>query len=535
MYNMNRGIKRSMLEVAHSDEYDVFLAQTAVPMYGAPIVGKEPLMFREKGVPITPIYTNTNIITEALKTRGAMGTEIQPSNSNGDTFFTQVTQNIMTIDGEYTIAEALRLVQKFIVKAKNNFYGVLLRSTTKGSIILNPLHPLVATALISTQNFKTMKFKILLYFYPNRVDMDVLYKSYNTTVETVQSSVTNLLRLSKRNTEVKIDIGEVLNVEKDDNMLDVRIIRGQSSRVNHVGRHHPEMTNAPYYTLPHQLLTRGNIAPYYGTSILRLAAGHTGECCPVSPFLAANVSNSSAVTPNQIRFNNVCTGSQSKKTLEGLSSLNHAYLGSPLNKTLIRPGALMYADQCIDTSMFLYHKAGIVEEHTPITKPPIPEVTFPDEHTHTVKSHLSIFSAVKEIRESTNQTLVEATKYVLTIRKYLSKQPVITDVFTYTQTESGEPFHVRIDVPPLVTVELFRNMLETQRKDTTLVWVNPSGHIEVHPTLGREETIPMNTLLSTDIMERTQTQYIAFRMKELGVDLTAYIKERENGSTEQQN
>jgi len=480
MYNQINGISDTFIQRLHKAEFKEFVKAVAVPTFSAQPSNLEPLMFYKKGVPIIPIYTNTNIYKDLVVNRGRLGTDFNPEGANGTTFFTSITKNILTLDGEYTIKEAMPIVNTLIKKAGNNFYGVVLRGVENNTFILNPLHPLVASAILTTATYSVTKFKVLVYFYPNRKAMDKMYKSYNTTVAEVATAVTNLLRLSKRNTEVVLDTSKIMDVVPNKSNTSVTVVKTVLSvdiPESYYSYYNPD---AVHYTLPHQLLTRGNIAPYYGTSVLRLAPGSDGECCQIAPFLAANVSNSTIqADDNRIIFNNVCTGSQPKKTLEGLSTLNHSYLGSPLNRTLIRPGALLYADQCIDTSMFLYSKAGYIADYTPIVKEPTPQVVFPAEHIAIFKDN-SPATAVIQLKKLQACTTLQAANYHSEIHAYLELQPNTQRGVILEYTDEDGQYIIELEVPAVISERRHEQLFKDNMATTNVITINAyAGHFRV--------------------------------------------------------
>jgi hypothetical protein len=120
-----------------------------------------------------------------------------------------------------------------------------------------------------------------------------------------------------------------------------------------------EDPNFLYYLVPNQLLTKGIVAPYYGTSLVRqkLATSDvTG--LHLTPMLSANISYSYELRD----WTSVCTGSVPKATVAGLKTLNHSNLSSPYNRDILFPGALVYADKCIEKSIEIYKLSGLLND-----------------------------------------------------------------------------------------------------------------------------------------------------------------------------
>lgn len=395
MYNEPN--KKSILDSIFEEEFKKFTEQTVATETEDDTLYDT--IFSNYGAVISPINRQTNTFNDLVLAKGNIAGKNTSILHEAKLLFNEVTDKMLTLDGTYTIKEALPIVEKFISKAGRNFYGVLLRSATKKSIIINPYHPLAAVNILTNSTYKNTKFKIILYFYPNRSKLDKIFETSRTTKETVKTSIDKILRMTKPFKQGH-QVFKELSKEIDKSAQTVCITRSIKTNVSE----DPNM-NSSFYIISHQLLTRGMIAPYYGSSILAINPSSGGLCAHISPFYAANVSRGSPTNYNTAEYNGICTGNQPKNTFKGLSSLNHANLSSPLNRHTIRSGALLYTDMCIDITRELYKKANYISDYTPIAS----DLSVNKEHIKAIKANRQKFA---EQLVNSGYTIVEAAIYI---------------------------------------------------------------------------------------------------------------------------
>lgn len=265
--------------------------------------------------------------------------------SGVDPIFKEVTTKIINIKAGATIENCLKVIAPYRKKAGLNFYGALLRSTSKKSTIINPFHPLTALALSNPHN-RGETYNILIYFYPKRSKLDIKYKSRTANIEAMNTNINDILRTYQSNIRKEQMVEKV--EQQEHNKDTFNIIYRTKTDANSVD-------GADYYIVSHQLMTKGIIGPYYGTSFIKKAGNGTfGK--HLTPFRSANIS----VSDNITTWTSVCTGSQ-PKNFEGFKSLTHSNLSSPYHTGNIMNGALIYADLCINKSYDIYHKIGLID------------------------------------------------------------------------------------------------------------------------------------------------------------------------------
>lgn len=262
--------------------------------------------------------------------------------------FNAVTANILDIKLNASFKDCIAYIANIRKKAGRNLYGVLLRDTKKKSVIINPLHPLTALSILNDQEYlETAKFNLIAYFYPNRQEMDRKYSTNQADPEKIQKSINALIQLfgTRLSTEVRVD-----SIEEQRN--------GEYKITYRTKRHKDEVSNASHYLVTHQLVTKGVICPYYGTSLITLPTSGSSKGTPLSPLTSANISSSGSFSGHD---GSVCCGSQNNKTLEGLRTLTHSNLSSAYCSRNFAPGSLMYIDACINKTFEIYNRAGIID------------------------------------------------------------------------------------------------------------------------------------------------------------------------------
>jgi hypothetical protein len=304
-------------------------------------------------------FKDGNVLYKTLIKRTGIQTLIKDylktndSNNNCESvseLFGNVTQQIINDKGSYTWKEAIKQIEKYRAQLGKHFYGAVLRSTKKSSVIINPYHPLTALSLMSEADAEvnSYTYNIIIYVYNDRDRMDDYYKTEASDKKKVQENINGII------TTYLNRINTIIKVEEAASRLDAS---GNLKIKFRTRKHNDEEESNDYLVVAHQLLTNGILAPWYGTSLLRKPIGRNGTTgLQLGPIRSCNISGARANNRSG-SYNNVCTGRLSSNTLKGLRSLTHANLGSPFTREIVAPGGLAYIDAMIDKSVELY-KAG---------------------------------------------------------------------------------------------------------------------------------------------------------------------------------
>ena len=308
----------------------------------------------ERGHVLYPVSSTKQSVTDLISTGGEVSDEF--NRYSADDFLDAIRDNIVTFDKQYTYWEALPIIQSFVQKAGDHFYGAVLRSNSNE--LINPLHPLTALAALGDNNSVSSKYKLFLYFYSDRSKMDKRYGSAKANPEKVTNTITNLLRSFSAEASTA---GVCTEVKPQREFSRFHLTFRQPLPSDAPIRMYATSTaNYQYYIVASQVLTRGVFIPYYGAGIIRKQASGAGEGMSITPCLPVNIGYS------RKNFSSICTGSQSRSTLTGIRVLNHSNLSSPMNRDSIQSGILPYVDACINTSLALYFKAGKLDSETTI-------------------------------------------------------------------------------------------------------------------------------------------------------------------------
>jgi len=304
--------------------------------------------FSSEGI-IYSVKSNSNALKNLLTNDWNISTD--PSQNKYTSYLKDVSMSIIKPDGIYTIQEALSEIIDIHSKLGTMLAGVLL---VRDKMILNPLHPVTALELLD-QNLNAnifKKFKMVIYTYKNRSELDSIYLSSIAHSEKIKTNINAIISL----TTSKVADRKIISDDID--ATNTRIL--QTYRIS---REKDEDSEYDYYVIPNQILTKGIVVPYYGTSVVK-TNGSASHGVNISPFLSANIvhtwRNNEDSTP--LAFNSVCTGSLSNKTISGMRTLNHSNLSSPYNESCILNGALPYADACIEAAVNLYAISGVLNE-----------------------------------------------------------------------------------------------------------------------------------------------------------------------------
>lgn len=346
MFKKNDGL--TILEQMFKSEIKDFTATFKSDSSNISIVKEDTSI---KGDVIYPIDLRLQSVVDLLANTSYCQSATPIVTNNYQALFDNVTKKILTIEGEYTFKAALERVLPFIEKAGSNFYGVLFRN---GNTIINPFNIAAVLSHITSYGESSPKFKIMLYFYPNRNELDSTYNTHEANIEMINTNIDNVLKSRASKVEITANI---LEAEADDKGR-IRVLTG--SKVKTVSRQ-SHNANKENYIVAHQGITRGVIAPYYGYSALAKEKTGPASGFHLSPFLCANISYSEPKNmKDTINYTSVCTGSQPRSTLKGLTALTQCNMLSPYNRSIILNGALKFADICIQKSLEIYYKAKLI-------------------------------------------------------------------------------------------------------------------------------------------------------------------------------
>lgn len=332
--------------------------------------------YTDNGHVIYPIDVKLRSVVDLLHFNSFCTKNEYPKLHNYEKLFNSVTSTILTIEGTYTYSEAIAKIVPFINKAGSNFYGAILR---KDNIIINPFS--VAAILSHLNANHSHKYNVILYFYPNRRELDKYYETAESDPDLVNAMLDNMLKpigtpVTYRSKIISINhlsegrysIVQAIKAHIDDNFSANSAIQSEN------------------YIVAHQAVTRGVLAPFYGASVLSKEPTSSSLGAHITPMLCANISAPLAsrgkLVPTKsspISFGSVCTGSQPGSTLKGLTSLTQCNMLSPYHRNTIVAGALAYVDASINKCLEIYKKVGYITDYTPIITPTVVEEPFPPE------------------------------------------------------------------------------------------------------------------------------------------------------------
>lgn len=278
-------------------------------------------------------------------------------------FINHFRGNVVTVNTPVTYREALNIISQYIAKAGKHFYGAVLRANN--GYLYNPVHPLTAIAAIKEKVIFDQSFKLILYFYKDRDAVDIEYLADYVSQSVIQEHLQELLKLS--NSEGK-STSYCTSVTEDPKQPFTLLADYRNKiKFNNFKNIHNSSSNSEYYLIAHQVLTKGVYYPYYGSSVISKGK-NSSQGMPLSPFLAVNIGgpNRSGIKHDAQTWHGVCTGNQPQATMQGLSTLSHCNLKSPMNSNSILSGATIYADACINLALTLYTKAGYLDNPTQI-------------------------------------------------------------------------------------------------------------------------------------------------------------------------
>lgn len=295
--------------------------------------------------------------------------------------FSNVTRKILTLDGRYTFHQALLEIDKFRLKAGIHFYGAVLRASS--SKLINPFHILTPVSYLKHPEKFEDKYQVLLYFYSNRSKAESNLSSITDqkTKDYINGLLNNIIKCSNHKVETKSpnNIENFVTINEASTVRNLAVVRepgGQNLaniRINVVSAEEitAEAAEALDYstqTLPttsstdslmlaaHQIMVNGIFAPEYGISLLKKGRSLYGTF--LTPSASCNIQSYSL--NSSLSWAGVCTGRESQRTLEGISSLHCSNYASAYNSGAHSNGSMMLADLSILRSVEIYQKIGLL-------------------------------------------------------------------------------------------------------------------------------------------------------------------------------
>jgi len=293
------------------------------------------------------VKSNSGAIKELIDSKWLTHSDTKDKTISYSEYFNTVTTNIIKVRSKHSLTEALTTIKDVASQLGSNFAGALLLD---GKHIYNVMHPLVALGIIDSPELKTTQFKIIVYTYNNqRKSLDSTYKSDLASSEAISANINALLATYTQNVRNR----------------NVRIVSNKTEGVSirqtyQVEKFPGEDMDNELFIVAISLLTRGIVAPHYGTALLQLTPRNGLRGTNLAPALSANIGYQSVKDGKPLSFNGVCTGSTPARTVAGMQTITHANLSSPLNTHVFRAGILPYIDKCISTSISLYEAANLI-------------------------------------------------------------------------------------------------------------------------------------------------------------------------------
>lgn len=331
---------------------------------------------------LIPVSQKMQSYVDLLKLR-----EVPHTVDSYEYLFENVTNKILTLSGSYTFKEALVQIEKFRTKAGAHFYGAILRSTSKKDRIINPFHILTPLTYVKRPDTypETEKFTVLLYFYANRKKVERSYNVDNNTPSDTEY-VDKLLNLILMCANHKEEVHSPNIIEGFHSLSRTSVYNYRNRHIQSSGGEHTfesltfstlsanTITEAEYKKLnyklanqsvgnatlllsAHQVMVNGIFAPDYGVSLLKKTSS-TLSGTFLTPSVSCNIQSSS--NNRNLTWASVCTGRESQRTLQGISSLHCSNYASPYNSSAISNNSLLLADLSIEKSITLYQKLKLL-------------------------------------------------------------------------------------------------------------------------------------------------------------------------------
>ena len=305
--------------------------------------------------------------------------------------FGNVTKKILTLTGTFKFEQALLEIEKFRLKAGSHFYGAVLRGSS--SKLINPFHILTPISYMKHPEKFEGNFQVLLYFYSNRSKAEKeLGKPESDTKDYLNGLLNNIIKCSNHKAETKIPnnienfmeftsyaaVTSLLtsnNAQQSLSNLRINVISAEEisdEDFEKIEYRDSSLTNSSssdsMILAAHQIMVNGIFAPEYGVSLLKKSSrGLNGTF--LTPSASCNIQSSSL--SSSLTWSSVCTGRESQRTFEGISSLHCSNYASAYNSNAHSNGSMMLADLSILRSIEIYQKIGLLS--TPLSDTPSAE------------------------------------------------------------------------------------------------------------------------------------------------------------------
>jgi len=287
-------------------------------------------------------------------------------------FMESVTSKFINIAANASFKECINTIYRYQHAAQKHFYGALLRSVDNPDIIINPYHILTTLSILeNTEYLEEMRFNILIYIHTNRERADNDYQTYRSNPKLVEENINALMQAytSKLPT---------IRTLKDITPINTEFDLQHQLKVDYTELiYKDEDPTYAYYLVAHQIVTKGIICPYYGTSLVSWTRGSDIECAgrSLSPMNSCNISHNAEYYYTESHLNtemqSVCTGDESNTSYIGLRTLAHSNLSSAYRPDNLKIGFLGYVDAMIAKATELYLLAGILQ---PLEDAPTPSL-----------------------------------------------------------------------------------------------------------------------------------------------------------------
>ena len=282
-----------------------------------------------------------------------------------------------------TTSSINRILEEVNSLDKNTLYGVLIKDTENGKVF-NPLHPMVAMSLISTNTFTARKYIASIYSLSNPYDENIasdvverLNKLYYEILSLYEDRVTNLKKTCfENNTKVGNNtlrdmlgdalnsylgvpsnlttiLNEPLDLAPLNYLFDKLLKQVKNSYTYYTDKETIENPEMNVY-IPLQMLSNGFVVPYYGVAQIQryLTTREIKGFSSITPMMSNNIGRGS---------NAVCTGDYDNTTREGLLTLNISNANSAYSHTILHPEWKVWTKVCIENTLKLYKEVGWIK------------------------------------------------------------------------------------------------------------------------------------------------------------------------------
>lgn len=293
--------------------------------------------------------------------------------------FKNVTKKILTLSQKYSFEQALVEINKFREKAGIHFYGAVLRQNEK---LINPFHILTPISYLKDKSKFSGEFTVLLFFYSK---LEALSKEFKLNdkkeEEYCQDLLNNILKCSNhQDVEIKVpsNIEGFYSTSKLPHIIDRFLNMGSHmSSLENLNYHvlqgdeiseeeflktniytaNENTKNSTFLLAAHQIMVNGIFAPEYGVSLLKKTSSSLHGTY-ITPSASCNI-QSESLRPS-LTYSSVCTGRESQRTLQGISSLHCSNYASAYNSQAHSPLSIIFARTSIQVTTGIYDKLGLL-------------------------------------------------------------------------------------------------------------------------------------------------------------------------------